>query len=115
MNNTLIINREFSIIQPFILKWKINLKIFWVLSFILIISLLIFYIFQVNNLAENIYQIKIYQKKIDELSQEGEILKINSAKINSLADFEVLIKNFGFEKAEKVRYIEVLETQIATK
>jgi len=115
MNNILTLNREFPISQPFILKRKINLKIFWILSFISIISLSAFYIFQVNNLAENIYQIKIFQKKLIDLSQEEEALEINLVKGNSLTNLETLTKDFGFEKAEKIHYIEILETQIATK
>lgn len=115
MNNISTLNFPISIIRTIPLKLKFNLKIFWILSFIFIIFLTSFYIFQVNNLAENIYKIKFFQKKIYELSQEEEVLKINLVKGNSLTDLEILAKDFGFEKAEKIQYIEVLETQIATK
>jgi len=113
MNQTLILNRPISISWP--LELKINFKIFWILSFILIIFLLSFYIFQVNNLAENIYQIRISQKKINELSKTEEILKIELAKANSLSNIEKLVENFGFEKTEKIRYLQILESELAKK
>ena len=115
MNNASTLNLPISIIQTNPLKFRFNLKIFWILSFILIIFFSVFYIFQVNNLAKSIYQIKIYQKKLEDISQEKETLEVNIVKEDSLTNLETLIKDLGFEKAEKIRYLEVLETQIATK
>lgn len=115
MQNTINLIFPFSIRFLIILKQKIKLKIFWILGSISIISLLVFYIFQANAIVSEGYQIQTHQKKINELSQENEISAINLAQINSLGNIEIKIKDLGFEKIDKIRYIQVLESQIATK
>jgi len=94
---------------------KIGLKAFWILSFISIISLLIFYIFQVNAMIGETYLIQNYQRKIKELSQENKTLEINFSQANSLSTIESLVKNLNFEKVERIHYIQVLESQVVTK
>ncbi|XOB41708.1 MAG: hypothetical protein ACKKMS_03260 [Candidatus Nealsonbacteria bacterium] len=94
---------------------KIGLKAFWILSFISIISLLIFYIFQVNAMIGETYLIQNYQRKIKELSQENKTLEINFSQANSLSTIETLVKNLNFEKVERIHYIQVLESQVVTK
>jgi len=112
MNNTSILNFPISIIRALPLKLKFNLKLFWVLSLILILILLIFYIFQFNVLTSTSYKIQNSQKKINEFSVENENLEIRLAKLNSLANIETLIKEFNFERVEKIHYIKILESQI---
>jgi len=112
MNNSYILNFPMSIIRALPLKLKFNLKLFWVLSLILILILLMFYIFQFNVLTSESYKIQNSQKKINELSFENENLEIQLAEINSLANIETLIKEFDFEKVDKIHYIKILESQI---
>lgn len=114
MNNALILNLPIPIIRGLTLKLRFSLKIFWILSFVLIISLLIFYIFQVNALTVETYQIHNFQKKISTILKENESLRISSAKLNSSSNLETLIKDFGFEKTEKIHYIQILGGQVAT-
>ena len=115
MNNAFVLNHYISVFRWFPFKLRFNSKIFLILGFILIISLLIFYIFQVNALAEENFKIEISQKKTDKLTQENEILSINSLKLNSLPNIETLIKDFGFEKVQKINYVQILESQVAKK
>lgn len=115
MNNTLILNPPVSVIRNLVFKIKFGWKMFWILSFILMIFLLIFYILQVNLLAEETYKIQDYQKKIDKISQENESLLSNALKLSSLSNIETIIKDFGFEKTQKIHYIQVLERQVVTK
>ena len=91
---------------------KISLKFFWILSFISVISLLIFYIFQVNSMIGETYLIQNYQRKIKELFQENKTLEVNFYQANSLSTIENLVKNLNFEKVEQVHYIQVLESQV---
>jgi hypothetical protein len=81
-------------------------------SFILIISLFGFYIFQVNRLTFENYQIKTSQEKIKELLAENEKFEIQLVKLNSLASIEKLISDFNFEKIDRISYIQILESQI---
>jgi predicted PurR-regulated permease PerM len=114
MNNTLVLNPPISIIRNLVFKIKFSWKTLWILSFILIITLLISYIFQINSLAEETYRIQNYQKKTNQISQENDSLLANSLKQNSLSNIETLIKDSGFERAQKIHYIEVLERQVVT-
>ncbi|MBZ9572145.1 hypothetical protein KJA15_02350 [Patescibacteria group bacterium] len=115
MNTTSISNPSLLINRGLTLKLRFNLKAFWVIIFISILALLAFYIFQVNAMISQTYQIKDYQKKLEEIIKENETLKINSVKINSLETLENKILEFGFEKVDKIHYIQVSDTQIATK
>lgn len=115
MNNTFSLNTPFSICRGFSLNLRINWKVLIITELILVVSLLIFYIFQINNLTQSTYQIQQYQKKIDRLSQENESLRINSLKNNSLSTIETLTKDFGFEKVNNVQYIQILESQVVKK
>ena len=110
--NILILNPPISIKR---LSLKLNLKFFLILNSILIIIFLVFYIFQVNALISEGYQIQNYQKKIEKLTSENKILEINSFKMNSLENIENKIQNLGFQKTDKIYYIQILEGQMVSK
>jgi hypothetical protein len=94
---------------------RFNLKIFWIVSFVLIATLLVFYIFQVNAVIKNSYLIKNHEKKLSEISLENNNLKIDFVKSNSLANIESLVQNLNFEKVGEVKYIQIIGTEVATK
>lgn len=110
MENVLTLNLPTS--RFLSLKWKISLKFFWILGFILIITLLILYIFQLNLLFSQTYLIQNYEKKLEQLSKENAALEINSIQANSLETIESQIKELGFEKIENIEYIKVLENRV---
>ena len=112
MNNTLILNPSFINIS---FGWKISLKLFWLLSFLSIVALLTFYIFQVNAAVSEGYLIQEYEKKISETSRESQNLVISSAQVGSLDKVEELLETLNFEKINKIHYIRVLDTQVVTK
>lgn len=92
-----------------------NLKFFIILGTTLIGFLLAFYIFQISSVVSVSYQIQENKQKINELSQENEILEINSSQIGSLTNIENKIQELGFEKIEEIYYVKVPETPIVTK
>lgn len=101
--------------NPLFKKNLPNLKFFWILSIILIIALIGFYVFQINSIVSESYQIQNYQKTLNAISQKNEILEINLAQVNSLENIKNQIEELGFEKVGQVHYIRVLESQIVTK
>ena len=123
--NTLTLN------PPFLIRYRFafNLKLFWLLISGLILSLLVFYIFQVNALTRENYLIKNHQKEILKLSQEKENLEINFSKFNSLTNLENYLNNQNslnsqpslltginsWEKVSQVKYIRILENQVVKK
>ncbi len=114
MNNTLILNPPI-LIRIKELQFGLILKVFWILSFAFFAALLAFYIFQVNAVISETFQFKNYKKTINELLTENKILEINSIQINSLENLEDKIEKLGFEKTNKIYYIQVLENKIALK
>ena len=112
MNNTLTLNPPFINLS---FRWKISLKLFWLLSFLSIIALLAFYIFQVNAAVSERYLIQEYEKKISGISKESQSLVISSAQAGSLDKVEELLETLNFEKINKIHYIQILDTQVVTK
>ena len=90
-------------------------KLIWVLNFISILALLVFYIFQVNTLANETYLIQSCEEKLSQLSGENETLEINFSKANSLTNIENYLQNQNFEKVSQVKYIHILESSVAAK
>ena len=95
-------------------SYFISLKFWLILSIVLIMSLLAFYIFQITAVISEGYQVQNYQKKISKLSEENKILEINSMKINSLENIDNRIQGLGFERINKTHYIQILENSMVT-
>lgn len=112
MDNTFILKFPLPIAQSFSLKLKFNLKLFWTLSFILIIFCLGFYLFQVNEIAKSSYLIGEYEKEKTHLSQEAGLLQANLSQVGSLENIDKLVDNLGFAPVTKIHYIKILEKTI---
>lgn len=91
---------------------RINSRVFWLLSILLTITFLVFYIFQVNAEVSERYLTQEYQKRITEISKENQSLEISSAQINSLDNLTLLLEGLNFEETDKIHYIQVLDTQV---
>lgn len=115
MDFTLILNPPISVKGRFALKWKFNLRMFWIITLFLAGLLLGFYILQLNDMAKTSFLIEEYEKEISLLSQKNKMLEIYFAKVNSLENRERLIKNLGFEPVDKIHYIRIIETDIAAR
>lgn len=87
----------------------------WTLSFILIISLVILYIFQVTAITEAMYLIKNHSRQLESLSQENEILEIKFSQLNSLENLRFLVANLNLEKVGKIDYIEIPAASVVRK
>jgi len=112
MNNISILNPPFVLKS---LKWPITSRMFWFLSILLLISLLISYIFQVNTEVSERYLIQEYEKKASDVSRENKNLEISSVQLSSLDNITALLENLKFEKTDKIYYIRAIDTQVVTK
>ena len=112
-------SQALTLTQPFPLRARLNLslRLFWILSIISIISLLVLYIFQVNFLTQETYLIQSYQEKLNQFSLENENLAIEFSKLNSLTNLEIHFSNQNFEKTNpaQIKYIKILESEIVTR
>lgn len=86
-----------------------------ILNLIFISFLLIFTIFQISWLTQQIYFVKNAEKKLRELSKTNEILEIELSKSNSLSHLEDYLLKENFVKAKNPKYIQILESSVVTK
>ncbi len=117
MNNLLThsISKKIMVLPIIMPRIKINFKMFLILSFAIIITLLGFYIFLISSFSLETYQLQNYQKTIKKLTEENKALEISLVKINTLEKIEPKIQELGFEKIDTIHYLQVLETPILTK
>ena len=81
-----------------------------------IVSLLLMgsvYIYQVNDLAQNIYLRDQNKQKLVELQKEIKRSKVAASQNHSLTQVDNLIKKKGYEKVGRIDYIQVSQTQVA--
>lgn len=90
-------------------------RLFLIFSLISIISLLIFYIIQVNGITKESELILTSQESIKELSQKNQDLEIGLFQNNSLENIELLAQNLNYEKIGRIHYIKLLESTAIAK
>lgn len=78
------------------------------LSFCLILSLLVFYVFQINKIINESNSVLSSQKKVDELSRENSNLIAGVFQGNSVKNIEALAQNLNYQKSNEVHYIQIL-------
>lgn len=88
---------------------------FWIICSILIISLSVFYIFQVNALASELALIEGGDRSSNKLKTENEKLQVKLMETCSLENLETKVLDLNFEKVTEVSYIKALETWVAVK
>lgn len=114
MNHVSILNPHLSARRRITLDWKLNFKIFAVLSCTLALFLLFSYIIQYVAIVKAGYLIKDSEKRIEALYQENKNLEINFAQTTSLENIREIAQILGYQKVESIRYIKVLDSSFAT-
>jgi predicted membrane protein len=92
---------------------RINWKIIFILEVMVISFLLIFCVFEINELTKGAYLIKDYEKEIINLSRENKNLEMSLARTNFMATIGEKTQQLGFEKVKEVKYIQILENSVA--
>ena len=109
MNQSLASNISVSFFPQ---RISFNWGIFWVLTSLLILSLFVASIAQLNSYTRERYLMKDYQTQIKELEQGNKILKVNFSKADSYSNIASYIESNSFVKAAKLEYIHVLEETV---
>jgi len=104
-----------TIVRSLSLKQRWSLRIFLIFGCILVLTLYLFYIVQVNQLAREQFLLQDYKEKISQLLEHNEALKIDWSKSNSLNNIEDYLQNHNFGKVGQVSYIRILESSVAKK
>jgi len=78
------------------------------------LSLLIFYVWQVNELTRGTYVVNNYLKEISKLSEENKNLQISFAESSFLGEALAKIQALDFQKVTSVKYIQISDNSVAT-
>ena len=73
-------------------------------------ALLVFYVWQINDLTRGSYLINTYEKQINALSGENKNLEISFAESSFLGQTLSKIQALNFQKTTSVKYIQILDS-----
>ena len=80
-----------------------------------IVALFGFYVFQLNEMAQDRYLVENCKQKINEIISANKNLEINFTQTNSLQSIETLVQNLNFETIDEIHYIRILEPAMAAR
>jgi len=97
------------------IRWRFSLRTWLISSFVLVVFLLGFYIFQVNEVTKAGFFISNHEKQIAEFSQESQVLSADFTILNSLANLETILAEMNYEAVGQVHYLRVSGTTVVAK
>lgn len=92
----------------------INWKIVCCTGFFIGLFLLIFYVWQINDLTRGYYLINSHEKQISKLSEENKNLEVSFAESSFLGQALIKIQALNFQKTTSVKYIHIPDSSVAT-
>jgi hypothetical protein len=93
----------------------VNWKAVCLLGFFMGLALLVFYVWQINDLTRGFYLINSYEKQISKLSDENKNLEISFAESSFLGQALVKIQALNFQKVTSAKYIQIPDNSVAIK
>lgn len=93
---------------------EVNWKAVCFAGIFMCLSLLIFYVWQVNELTRGTYVVNNYLKEISKLSEENKNLQISFAESSFLGEALAKIQALDFQKVTSVKYIQISDNSVAT-
>ncbi len=86
-----------------IVNWK---KVCFI-GFFISLALLVFYVWQINDLTRGSYLSNSYEKQITKLSDENKNLQVSFAESSFLEQALVKIQALNFQRTTSVKYIQI--------
>jgi hypothetical protein len=93
---------------------RVNWKAVCFVGFFMAATLLVFYVWQINDLTRGSYLVNSYENKISNLSGENKNLEVSFAESSFLGQALEKVQALNFQKATSVKYIQVLDNSVAT-
>lgn len=93
---------------------EINWKMVCFIGFFMTLSLLVFYVWQINALTRGSYLINSYEEQISKLSDDNKNLQVSFAESSFLGQALLKIQALNFQKTTSVKYIEIPDSSVAT-
>jgi len=85
----------------------VNWKSVCFTGFIMGLMLLVFYVWQINNLTRDTYIFSSYENQVNKLSDENKNLQISFAENSFMEEALVKIEALNFQKAVSIKYVNV--------
>jgi len=92
---------------------KVPWKFIYVLAMACSLVMLVFYVFEVNELIRGNFLIKSYTRELNTLNVENGTLQANFAQSEFLGNLMAKSQELGFEKTTKVTYMQLLQNSLA--
>ena len=92
----------------------INWKAACLMGFIASMILLVFYVWQINNLTKGSYLINNYENQISKLSDENQNLEVSFAESSFMGQALTKIEALNFQKADSIKYVPNLDDSAKT-
>lgn len=92
---------------------KVNWKVICLAGFFMTLMLLIFYVWQINDLTRGSYLLNSYEKQIKQLTEENKNLEVSFAESSFLGQALQKIQALNFEKVTSVKYIQIPDSSVA--
>ena len=87
---------------------KMSWKLVYFSAILISLSMLVFYIYSVNKLTEEVYLIKKYTNELSTLSNENKALEVDFAKSDILSKTINRAKELSFEKVSNIKYMQIV-------
>jgi len=88
----------------------VNWKSVCCIGFFMSLALLVFYVWQINDLTRGSYLMGSYEKQITKLSDENKNLQVSFAESSFLGQAMEKVQALNFQKTSSVKYIQVLDS-----
>jgi len=105
---TMVLSKVNSIELP-----EVNWRTICVAGFFIVVVLLGFYAWQINDLTKKSYLAVDYDRQITKLSEESKNLEISFAKNSFLEQAFAKIKALNFQKTQLVKYVRIVDNSVA--
>ena len=101
--------------REILIRYKFFLGAFWSICVSFVISLFLFYVFQINAEISARYSASQYKTQLDKALDKNSTLETKSLNVDSITNVASLVENLNFEKVVKINYIRAVGNQIVSK
>lgn len=92
---------------------QVNWKAICFAGFFVCLALLVFYVWQINDLTHGSYLVGGYQNQVSKLSDENKTLQVSFAESSFLGQALEKIQALNFQKVTAVRYLQISDGSVA--
>ncbi len=92
---------------------SVNWKAICFAGFFLSLIMLVFYVWQINDLTKGYFLVNSYENQVNKLSAENKNLEVVFAENSFLGQVEQKVQAMSFEKTTSVQYIHIPANYVA--